>query len=92
MRSRSLRKGGVVAINAIHLDQMPAFDYDTLLWGERQIHSVANMTRQDARDFLRIAHDLRIHPEVTVFPLEDANRALLAVKEETGRGSVVIVP
>jgi len=88
----SLRKGGVVAINAIHLDQMPAFDYDTLLWGERQIHSVANMTRQDARDFLRIAHDLRIHPEVTVFPLEDANRALLAVKEETGRGSVVIVP
>ncbi len=48
----SLRKGGVVAINAIHLDQMPAFDYDKLLWGERQIRSVANMTRQDARDFL----------------------------------------
>jgi propanol-preferring alcohol dehydrogenase len=45
----SLRKGGVVAINAIHLDQMPAFDYDKLLWGERQIRSVANMTRQDAR-------------------------------------------
>ena len=42
----SLRKGGIVAINAIHLDQMPAFDYDTLLWGERQIRSVANMTRQ----------------------------------------------
>jgi propanol-preferring alcohol dehydrogenase len=40
----------VVAINAIHLDQMPAFDYDKLLWGERQIRSVANMTRQDARD------------------------------------------
>ncbi len=51
----SLRKGGVVAINAIHLDQMPAFDYDKLLWGERQIRSVANMTRQDARDFLNIA-------------------------------------
>jgi len=88
----SLRKGGVVAINAIHLDQMPAFDYDTLLWGERQIRSVANMTRQDAREFLRIAHDLRIHPAVTVFPLEDANQALLAVKEETGHGSVVIIP
>ena len=88
----SLRKGGVVAINAIHLDRMPAFDYDKLLWGERQIRSVANMTRQDARDFLKIAHDLQIRPKVTVFPLEDANRALLAVKEETEKGSAVIVP
>ena len=88
----SLRKGGVVAINAIHLDQMPAFDYDKLLWGERQIRSVTNMTRQDARDFLKIAHDLRIHPQVTVFPLEQANEALLSVKEETGHGSAVIVP
>jgi propanol-preferring alcohol dehydrogenase len=88
----SLRKGGVVAINAIHLDHMPLFDYDKLLWGERQIRSVANMTRQDARDFLRIAHDLNIRPRVRVFSLEDANQALLAVKEETGRGSAVIVP
>jgi propanol-preferring alcohol dehydrogenase len=88
----SLRKGGMVAINAIHLDRMPAFDYDKLLWGERQIRSVANMTRQDARDFLKIAHDLQIRPKVTVFPLEDANRALLAVKEETEKGSAVIVP
>ena len=88
----SLRKGGVVAINAIHLDQIPAFDYDTLLWGERQIRSVANMTRQDARDFLKIAHDLKVRPEVKSFSLEDANRALTAVKEETEKGSVVIVP
>jgi alcohol dehydrogenase, propanol-preferring len=87
----SLRKGGVVAINAIHLDQMPSFDYDKLLWGERQIRSVANMTRQDARDFLKIAQELRIRPRVAVFPLEDANRALLAVKEETEHGSAVIV-
>jgi len=88
----SLRKGGVVAINAIHLDQMPPFDYDKLLWGERQIRSVANMTLQDARDFLKVAHDLNIRPQVTVFPLEDANNALLAVKEETEAGSAVIVP
>ena len=88
----SLRKGGVVAINAIHLDQMPVFDYDKLLWGERQIRSVANMTRQDARDFLKIAQDLTIRPQVTVFPLEDANKALRAVKEETEHGSAVIVP
>ena len=88
----SLRKGGVVAVNAIHLDRMPSFDYDKLLWGERQIRSVANMTRQDARDFLAVAETLRIRPQVRMFPLDDANRALLAVKEETEQGSVVIVP
>jgi propanol-preferring alcohol dehydrogenase len=87
----SLRKGGVVAINAIHLDQMPAFDYDKLLWGERQIRSVANMTRDDARDFLKTAHNLQIRPRVNLFSLEDANQALLAVKHETEDGSAVIV-
>ena len=81
-----------MAINAIHLDQMPEFDYDKLLWGERQIRSVANMTRQDARDFLQVAHALHIRPQVQVFPLEDANKALMSVKEETGHGSAVIVP
>jgi propanol-preferring alcohol dehydrogenase len=86
-----LRKGGVVAINAIHLDQMPAFDYDKLLWGERQIRSVANMTREDARDFLQLAQALKIQPKVTTFTLEDANKALLAVKDETENGSAVIV-
>jgi alcohol dehydrogenase, propanol-preferring len=88
----ALRKGGVVAINAIHLDSMPAFDYDKLLWGERQIRSVANMNRQDARDFLKIAFDLKLRPRVRVFPLEQANEALQAVKNETSEGPVVIVP
>jgi len=88
----ALRKGGVVAINAIHLDQMPAFDYDKLLWGERQIRSVANMTRQDARDFLKLVQELGIQPEVTVFPLDEANKALLAVKHENELGSLVLVP
>jgi alcohol dehydrogenase, propanol-preferring len=88
----ALRKGGVVAINAIHLDQMPAFDYDKLLWGERQIRSVANMTRQDARDFLQLAHELNIRPNATVFSLHDASQALQSVKEETRHGSAVIVP
>jgi propanol-preferring alcohol dehydrogenase len=87
-----LRKGGVVAINAIHLDQMPAFDYDKLLWGERQIRSVANMTRQDARDFLQIANEIHIRPQVVTFSLDEANKALLAVKNETENGSAVIVP
>ena len=70
----SLRKGGVVAINAIHLDRMPEFDYDRLLWGERQIRSVANMTREDARDFLDIAARIGLRPEVTTFPLERCRR------------------
>jgi propanol-preferring alcohol dehydrogenase len=88
----SLRKGGVVAVNAIHLDQMPAFDYDKLLWGERQIRSVANMTRDDARDFLDLAGKLHFRPEVTIFSLNDAHKALVAVKNEDEAGSIVIVP
>lgn len=88
----SLRKGGVVAINAIHLDQMPAFDYDKLLWGERQIRSVANMTRQDARDFLSVAAEIGIRPRARTFPLDQANEALQAVKNETAEGPVVIMP
>jgi propanol-preferring alcohol dehydrogenase len=87
----ALRKGGVVAINAIHLDEMPAFDYDKLLWGERQIRSVANMTRQDARDFIALAHELNFRPRVSTFSLEDANHALEAVKRETENGPAVIV-
>ncbi len=87
----ALRKGGVVAINAIHLDQLPPFDYDSLLWGERQLRSVANMTRQDARDFLALARDIALHPPVATFPLHQANRALAAVKHETESGSAVIV-
>jgi propanol-preferring alcohol dehydrogenase len=88
----SLRKGGIVAINVIHLDQVPAFDYDSLLWGERQIRSVANMTRADAHDFLEIARKLNLRPEVATFPLAEANAALLAVKHETENGPAVIVP
>ena len=86
-----LRKGGVVAINAIHLDHMPQFDYDKLLWGERQIRSVANMTRQDARDFLNLASQLKIEPSISTFSLDQANEALLSVKGETEHGSAVIV-
>lgn len=88
----SLRKGGVVAINAIHLDRMPEFDYDTLLWGERQIRSVANMTRQDARDFIALAAEIGLRPKVTLFTLEQANEALAAVKADAIDGAAVIVP
>ncbi len=87
-----LRKGGVVAINAIHLDRMPQFDYDRLLWGERQIRSVANMTRSDARDFLRIAADIGLRPQATSFPLDRVNEALAAVKSDSIDGAAVVVP
>jgi propanol-preferring alcohol dehydrogenase len=88
----SLRKGGVVAVNAIHLDRMPEFDYDRLLWGERQIRSVANMTRADARHFLTLAGEIGLRPEVTVFPLERAGEALAAIKNGAVSGAVVVVP
>ena len=88
----SLRKGGIVAINAIHLDRMPEFDYDRLLWGERQIRSVANMTRVDASDFLRIAAEIDIRPQATIFSLERANEALAAIKSDSLDGAAVIVP
>jgi propanol-preferring alcohol dehydrogenase len=87
-----LRKGGVVSINAIHLDQMPAFDYDSLLWGERQIRSVANMTRDDARDFLALAAEIKLKPKVTSYPMEQINEALLEMNESRIDGAVAIVP
>ncbi len=88
----SLRKGGVVAINAIHLDRTPEFDYDKLLWGERQIRSVANMTREDARDFLGIAAQINLRPKVTIFSLDQANEALNAIKHDAIDGAAVIIP
>lgn len=88
----SLRKGGIVAINAIHLDRIPQFDYDSLLWGERQLRSVANMTRQDGRDFIALAAKIGIRPRTTVFPLEKVNEALEAVAGDRVDGAAVVVP
>jgi alcohol dehydrogenase, propanol-preferring len=88
----SLRKGGVVAINAIHLDRIPEFDYDRLLWGERQMRSVTNMTRADARDFLQLAGEINLRPKTTVFSLDQANDALAAVKNDSIDGAAVIMP
>lgn len=88
----SLRKGGIVAINAIHLDGIPAFDYDKLLWGERQIRSVANMTRQDARDFLDLAAKINLQARVTTFPLDHAAEALEAIRHDAIDGAAVVIP
>jgi alcohol dehydrogenase, propanol-preferring len=88
----SLRKGGIVAINAIHLDRIPQFDYDSLLWGERQLRSVTNMTRQDARDFVALAAKIQIRPRTTVFRLDQVNDALAAVANDAIDGAAVILP
>lgn len=89
---RSLAKGGILAINAIHLDRIPEFDYDSLLWGERQMRSVSNMTRQDGRDFLKIAAEIGLKPTVTTYPLEHANQALQAIRHNKFTRPAVIVP
>ena len=88
----SLRKGGVVAINAIHLDRIPEFDYDRLLWGERQI---AQRRQHDPRRRARFpgtGSDIGLRPKVTVFSLDQANEALMAVKNDAIDGAAVIVP
>lgn len=89
---RSLAKGGILAINAIHLDRIPEFDYDSLLWGERQMRSVSNMTRQDGRDFLKLAADIGLKPTVTTYPLERANQALQAIRHDKFTNPAVILP
>ena len=86
---RSLAPGGTVAINAIHLDGIPAFDYD-LLWRERALKSVANYTRQDAREFLELAAAIPIRTEIDVRPLGEANEALAALKAGTLNGTAVL--
>jgi len=88
----SLGKGGIVAINAIHLDRIPQFDYDSLLWGERQMRSVTNMTRQDARDFVALATKIGIRPRTTQFSLDQVNDALLAVANDAIDGAAVVIP
>ena len=88
----SLRKGGILAINAIHLDRVPEFDYDRLLWGERQVRSVTNMTRSDAREFLAIAAEIKLRPKITAFSLDQVNDALIALKSDSIDGAAVVVP
>jgi len=88
----ALRKGGVVAINAVHLDWSPQFDYDSLLWGERQIRSVSNMTRDDVREFLALAQQINLRPHARAYPLSEVNAALAVLAADEITGAAVIVP
>jgi len=85
----ALERGGVVAVNAIHLDEIPAFPYEHLWW-ERQIRSVANFTRADAREFLDLATELPIYTVVDRYPLSEANQALADVKSGAVNGAAVL--
>lgn len=84
-----LRPGGVVAINAIHMSPIPEIPY-ALIYGERVLRSVANLTRQDAEEFLRLAGEIPIRTEVEVFPLEEANLALERLKASEINGAAVL--
>ena len=87
---KALRKGGTLALGGIHMSPIPSFDYD-LLYGERVVRSVANNTRQDGEDFLRLAAEIPIHTQVQLFPMRDANRALNQLKNDAIQGEAVLV-
>ncbi|MCS7256157.1 MAG: zinc-dependent alcohol dehydrogenase family protein [Thermomicrobium sp.] len=86
---RALEKGGTVVCAGIHMSDIPAFPY-ALLWEERAIRSVANLTRQDGEEFLTIAPQVPVRTEVQVYRLEDANRALDDLRAGRVRGAVVL--
>ncbi len=86
---QALQPGGIVAINAIHLDHMPEFDYADL-WLERQIRSVANFTRRDATEFLALAAEIPVRTAVQRYQFEDANRALEDLRAGNVSGAAVL--
>jgi len=85
----ALKKGGVLVLGGIHMSPIPSFDYD-LLYQERVIRSVANNTRQDGEDFLRVAAEIPVRTQTTLFALRDANRALNDLKGDRINGAAVL--
>lgn len=88
---RALRKGGIVVCAGIHMSDIPSFPYD-ILWGERSVMSVANLTRRDGEEFLGLAPRVPVRTTVTRFPLEDANLALERLRCGELQGAAVLVP
>jgi propanol-preferring alcohol dehydrogenase len=86
---RALKKGGTVVLGGIHMSPIPSLDYE-LLYHERVLRSVANNTRQDGHDFLKLAAEIPIRTQVEVFPLAEANRALNSLKNDAIRGAAVL--
>jgi propanol-preferring alcohol dehydrogenase len=91
----ALEPGGRLVINAIRKesgdrDLMAQLDYDRHLWREKTLTTVANVTRKDVRECLRLAEKIPLHPSVTIYPLEKANQALLELKQGHIRGAKVL--
>ena len=86
-----MRKGGRVVCGGIHMSDIPAFPY-RILWEERQVLSVANLTREDAVEFLAIAPQAGVRTTTTVYPLERANEALADLRHGRFQGAAVLVP
>jgi propanol-preferring alcohol dehydrogenase len=87
----AVRKGGRVVCAGIHMSDIPGFPYD-LLWEERQVVSVANLTRQDGLDFLAAIRTMNIVTETTTYPLDQANQALADLRAGRFSGAAVLVP
>ncbi len=88
---RAVRKGGIVVCGGIHMSDIPSFPYG-ILWGERVLRSVANLTRQDAIDFLALAPKVPVQTHIEEFPLEQANQALQALRSGNLTGAAVLRP
>ena len=88
---RAVGKGGIVVCAEIHMSDIPSFPYD-ILWEERVVRSVANLTRRDGEEFLALAPTIPVQTEVRTFPLSEANDAIAAVRSGQVRGTAVLVP
>lgn len=88
---KATAKGGTVVCAGIHMSDIPSFPYE-LIWGERTLRSVANLTRADGEEFMRLAPQIPVRTEVTAFALEEANEALATLREGRLTGAAVIVP
>jgi len=85
----AVAKGGSVVCAGIHMSDVPSFPYE-LLWGERAVRSVANLTRRDGEEFMALAPQVPVRTEVEVFPLLDANAALARLRSGGVRGAVAL--
>jgi alcohol dehydrogenase, propanol-preferring len=88
---KAVRKGGIVVAGGIHMSDIPSFPY-RILWGERTVRSVANLTRRDAEEFLALAPKVPVRTETEVLPLAEANEALDRLRTGRLRGAAVLVP
>jgi alcohol dehydrogenase, propanol-preferring len=90
MALRTLRKGGTLVCGGIHMSDIPAMPY-SLLWGERSIRSVANLTRRDGVEFLALAERIPVRTQVETFALADANEALRRLRKGELTGAAVLL-